>query len=264
MRAFFSEFSYGFALTYEIAEAFHDVLPVPRFPSQLEEGQEGGGFDVNIDVPGMPLFLQFKVSERMERASAKEWERFGQQYYRFKLHARRHSDQHQMLLDLEAQGNLVYYAAPTFHRAENLNEAFRDRAVFNRTVFVRPMDLGPLPDDNEHCVAFLPGAHTGQMCSEPRTIRIAAEGKDFREDLQRQRERSKRRRINRDTLNSLASEMEEIAGIRLKFREARRAARTAVDLAPLARVAYLSRTYFDAEMFIFRPDLDFVEPAESE
>lgn len=261
MRAFFSEFSYGFALTYEIAEAFHDVLPAPRFPSLREEGQAGGGFDVNLDVPGMPLFIQFKVSEHMERASAKEWEHFGQQYYRFKLHARRHSDQHQMLLDLEAHGNLVYYAAPTFHFAEDLNEAFRDRAVFDRTIFVRPMDLGPLPTNDEHCVAFLPGDHTGQMFSEPRTIRIAAEGKGFREDLQRQRERSKRRRINRESLESLASEMEEIAGSRLQFRQERRAARTAVDMSPLERVAYLARTYFDAEMFVFQPERNVGEAA---
>jgi hypothetical protein len=252
VRAFFSEFSYGFAVTYEIAEAFHDVIPAPRFPSLLQEGQLGGGFDVNLDTPGMPLFLQFKVSEHMKRPTAKEWQHFGQEYYRFKLHARRHSNQHQMLLDLETQGNLVYYAAPAFHRAEDLNTAFRDRHVFDRTVFVRPMDLGQLPDDEEHCVAFLPGDYTGRMYSEPRTVRIAAEGKAFREDLNRQRERLTSRQINAEFLLQLAADMEGIARKRLKFAVGGRARETTADLTPMERVGYLSRTFFDAEFFVFR------------
>jgi len=66
-----SEFSYGFALTHElIALAGEPLRAAPIFPSLIEEGRAGGGYDVHLDVPGFPLFLQFKRSDCMVRRSA--------------------------------------------------------------------------------------------------------------------------------------------------------------------------------------------------
>ena len=55
----FSEFTYGFALTNEIL-SWESLRTVPIFPSLIEEGKKGGGYDVRIDIPAVPLFLQFK------------------------------------------------------------------------------------------------------------------------------------------------------------------------------------------------------------
>jgi hypothetical protein len=60
---FFSEFSYGYALTEELASSTEFGLKVlPIFPSQFAEGKLG--FDVFIDRPGMPLFLRSQESSQ--------------------------------------------------------------------------------------------------------------------------------------------------------------------------------------------------------
>ena len=66
-----SEFSYGFALTNELV-GWAPLAAAPIFPSLLEEGKAGGGYDVHLDAPGTPLYLQFKRSDCMKRKSAKE------------------------------------------------------------------------------------------------------------------------------------------------------------------------------------------------
>ena len=45
-----------------------------------------------------------------------------------RLRPLKHSQQHDLLLDLEQQGNDVYYAAPEFHLPDELNKAYLDGA----------------------------------------------------------------------------------------------------------------------------------------
>lgn len=179
MRPDFSEFSFGFALTREIcAENWGDLRAAPVMPSLIDEGQAGGGFDVFIDQPGHPLYLQFKISERMVRSTASEWDEFDEPYYRFWIHAGRHSDQHELLLQLDVDPNAVYYAAPSFHTVEALNQAFLDEAMFEQTAFFRPRDLGPMPDQDAHVVAFRPADAYGLRCSDERErVRVDSTGR---------------------------------------------------------------------------------------
>jgi len=68
---YFSEFSYGYALTDNlVAGQGSSVAVAPIFPSLIEEGQVG--FEVLIARPSIPLFLQFKLAHRMTRRSASE------------------------------------------------------------------------------------------------------------------------------------------------------------------------------------------------
>jgi hypothetical protein len=68
-----SEFSYGFALTNElIGLAGEPIRIAPLFPSLVEEGRTGDGYDVNPEVPGFPLFLQFERSDCMVRSTTRE------------------------------------------------------------------------------------------------------------------------------------------------------------------------------------------------
>ena len=61
MESTFSEFSYGFALTQELASGrFGSLVAAPVCPSLIQEGQPGGGYDVKLPLIGAPLFLQFK------------------------------------------------------------------------------------------------------------------------------------------------------------------------------------------------------------
>lgn len=173
MKPQISEFSYGFALTNELV-GWEELSAAPVFPSLLEEGKAGGGYDVKLDRPGVPLYLQFKRSEFLTRRSgreAQELARRGQQiqipYYRFSITEATLSDQHDMLLALDIAPNFVFYAAPRFHRISEINEAWLANAVATRSQFVAPHLIGSLPS-GKHTVAF--DGNRFWVCSEPRQI----------------------------------------------------------------------------------------------
>lgn len=169
MEADISEFSYGFALTSELI-ARHRLKRsgAPVFATQIAEAKAGGGWDMKL--PAIPVFLQFKRSERMVRRSASHSNIFSTlPFFRFHLRSRRHSDQHQLLLDLESKDNVVVYAAPAFTTREELTDAYVGDRVEARSIFISPSKIGPLPNDDCHHVAFQkPGI--AYFCSKPTQI----------------------------------------------------------------------------------------------
>ena len=124
MEPTLTEFSYGYCVTEDLANGFGPGLKgAPYFPSLYAEGKKGGGFDVRI---GHALFLQFKLCEKLTRRSATETQKglIDPPFYRFWLHRRNRSAQHQMLIDLETEpGNQVYYIAPGFAELSALNDS---------------------------------------------------------------------------------------------------------------------------------------------
>jgi hypothetical protein len=133
MKPEMSEFSYGFAFTNELIHApGSHVVAAPEFPSLQKEGSPGGGYDVKIPF-GSPLFLQFKLSHSMARTNSKEYGVMGGAYYRWHLHALKHSAQHDLLLDLESRGNEVYYVAPAFHQTAELNTYFQSKKIVEQS-----------------------------------------------------------------------------------------------------------------------------------
>jgi hypothetical protein len=172
MESHISEFSYGYALTSELV-ALYDLKSAgaPEFETQNAEGNEGGGWDVKL--PGIPIFLQYKRSSRMVRNTAGEASLFpGLPYFRMYLHRRNHSDQHQLLLDLASQGNVVAYAAPGFSEPDELNEAYSSDQAAERSIFIQPSAIGPLTDDDHHWIAFQSNPLVAFFCSEPHRIKF--------------------------------------------------------------------------------------------
>lgn len=253
MDSHISEFSYGYALTSELMALFA-LKPVgaPEFPTQRAEGKKGGGWDMKL--PGLPIYLQFKRAAPMVRRSAQEAAVFKRlPFYRMYLHRRDQSEQHQLLLDLEAQGNVVAYAAPGFSEADELNEAYSLDLVAGRSIFIRPSAIGPLIDDERHWVAFQTTPPVAVRCSEPHSLDFVLPEALF----QPRRAAEERRRHGRpqlDTYGSVAEELLEIyerrhpnlldhdrmANIR-RVRERR----TAPDFARL-----VARTLFQCELLV--------------
>lgn len=171
VRSLISEFSYGFALTHELVLSLGSLKAAPIFPSLIEEGRTGGGYDVKLDAPGLPLFLQFKRSERLSRGTAREIKAgapLSPPYYRMALTARKDSDQHDMLIALDRSPNLVFYAAPLFHRKEEFDEAFLKGQVRARSFFVSPAKIGKFNDNDAHHISF--DGKTCVVMSEPRIV----------------------------------------------------------------------------------------------
>ena len=253
MRPNISEFSYGFAITNELVQAPGAVTAAPVFPSLLAEGQQGGGWDVKLDRPGVPLFLQFKLCDQMTRRTCREARQagFNVPCYRMHLRSARSSRQHEMLLDLEATGQEVYYSAPIFHQPEELNDAFLQRSVRARSIWIRPSDIGQLPDDGDHHVSFEPGS-PWTLFSKPRPIEARREFEDVATQLTNRLRERERTDLSEERLEGLADAIASIADKRHDISQrqrdiSREAARPA---APLQRVAYYASVFLESQLFV--------------
>lgn len=154
----FSEFTYGFALVNElVGPAYPPILSVPVFPSLVAEGRAGGGYDVALNRPGRPLFLQFKLARRIRGWRAREFQQgfFKQAFYRMYVRPRHASEQHALLTALEAENRgTVFYCAPAFHTLGQLDAFYRAGRIAWYSRFVRPSRLPVIDDDEDHWLSF--------------------------------------------------------------------------------------------------------------
>lgn len=254
-----SEFSYGFALTDSLVAATgRRIRAAPVFPSLIDEGRPGGGFDVHIPFDGYPLFLQFKLSHFMVRASAEEVKAgvLTTPFYRFHLRPTRHSQQHPLLLDLESTGAAVFYAAPAFHKPSELNSVYISRRVVERSVFFRPSQIGSLPDDQDHHIAFKPSGPAYFCSKEPRLIRDQErDGGELLHELLRRRLDTKGEKPTPENLEALADKIQAIVEARQPGRRLLNGTRFDVSQqrSPLSRIAYLSYTYLGSSVIWVSP-----------
>ena len=155
MKPEISEFSYGYAVTEDIVHSKGPLKAAPFFPSLRSEGTKGG-FDVKLNLPGSPLFLQFKLSDCMIGSTASEAQQglFTTPFFRMHIRPQKKSRQHKLLLDLEATGNAVYYVAPAFHEEKEFNLAYTSRSILSKSVMISPAAIGQLPDDENHHISF--------------------------------------------------------------------------------------------------------------
>jgi len=176
MKLGFTEFSYGYAFTENlIRSSATGPTSAPVFPNLVQEAKLG--YDVKIELPGLPLFFQFKLPELMVRDTAREIAHFGLSglstpFFRMPLMRRDVSDQHIHLIRLEAKfPNAVYYASPTCDSAAAFNKAYCLTQVHTQSVLISPNAIGPLPDDRSHVVSYASGSSTAWRCSEPKEVK---------------------------------------------------------------------------------------------
>ncbi|MCT8268024.1 hypothetical protein NYQ83_12135 [Afifella sp. JA880] len=173
MKLNFTEFSYGYAFTENLIR-WSSTRPTaaPVFPNLVQEAQLG--YDIKINFPGLPLFFQFKLPERMTRHTAREIAVLGipglsVPFFRMPLMRRDLSDQHAHLIRLESRfPGTVFYTSPGVDKVESFNQAYRRAEVHVRSVFFPPQDIGPLPDSAAHSVAYSQDLSVAWFCSEPK------------------------------------------------------------------------------------------------
>ncbi|HEO1760179.1 hypothetical protein [Pseudomonas aeruginosa] len=256
MKPEMSEFSYGFAFTNElITSPGSHVVAAPEFPSLQKEGKPGGGYDVKIPF-GSPLFLQFKLSHYLERTNCKEYTLMGGAYYRWHLHALRHSAQHDLLLELESKGNEVYYVAPGFHQTAELNAHYLSKQIVNRSFGFRPGDIGVLPDEDEHYVVFNSRPLAYRCSDEPSPVKAQVMG----DLLGVARDQRATRNLNEAGIRQIGQTIVDV----LRKSRTRRSlvghksinpdeVARAIDNQPTLRtLAFISRTVLDSELLILR------------
>ena len=250
-----SEFSYGYALTEELTQSSGIGLEAaPLFPSLIQEGQSGG-YDVKIPFTGWPVFLQFKLCHYMMRSTAFECNQAGfiPPFYRMPLRPKKYSDQHDLLLDLEFQGNTVFYAAPLFHLPDDLNDAYLRREILERSALVRPSQIGTLPDENNHYVSFQDESNF-QLFSEPIRLQGAFAGPVVLgvELLQDLMDRPKFDGT-RESVEHLANTMLEVLSRHTAEHGDREAIyRIRSERLPRHQIAYITRAYLSCEVLLVR------------
>lgn len=178
MKLGFTEFSYGYAFTENlIRSSASGPATAPVFPNLVQEAKLG--YDVRIDMPGSPLFFQFKLPELMVRDTAREIAQLGlaglsTPFFRMPLMRRDLSDQHAHLIRLEAKfPGAVYYASPTCESSAAFNTSYALAQVHTSSVLISPGAIGPLPDDRSHVVSYVAGATFAWRCSEPEKVKVA-------------------------------------------------------------------------------------------
>jgi hypothetical protein len=256
----FSEFSYGYAVTEELVASLKAaIVGAPSFPSLYQEGKKGGGYDMKLPLVGRALLLQFKVSDYLKKKSAREYRNGlikNVPYYRMHLRPLRHSDQHNLLLDWEASGEIVFYIAPEFHLPHELNDFYLRKVVVQNSAAFKPSDIGALPDDEPHYVAFERGSPIAFRCSDnPKEIR-----KNLLHDFlfpSLQAANVQTRLFGPDGLREIANRMvsilshaEERSKARHKPIDIEGVRRIVADRNPAEAVGYVTRTFFDAELLI--------------
>ncbi|NBV25236.1 MAG: hypothetical protein EBS05_25385 [Proteobacteria bacterium] len=251
-----SEFSYGFALVDELIH-WHGwpLRGVPVYPSLRREARVG--YDVHLlRSNGIPVFLQFKLADRMERRSAKEVRagHFTPPFYRMHLRPSSHSRQHQLLLALEAAGQEVFYVAPTFALPSQLNDAYLHHQVRQRSCFFRPSAIGPLPTPGHHHVAFT-GPGNFLLCSQPQSKSGAMDGKGFEEEMSAKVREKGRDALAPASLDRLCAGMMDALPEILDesgTHKGQAFATLSDRLDALGRVAYLARTFYGCTMLVVR------------
>lgn len=263
MRPTFSEFSYGFCVTDELIHwAGTTLTAAPIFPSLFSEGQAGGGWDVMLQRPSIPLFLQFKLSHKMVRRSAQEivsGHLKTTPFFRMHIWSRAKSRQQELLMDLEDAGEQVYYVAPAFFSDTELNSAYLNHMVNARSIFVRPSLIGRLTDNEEHWVAF-DTTLTPFVCSVPKRSNQKVDFDSFSLRVLKRVVRSpntlsiKRASQLLDTVLSVA--MKDPSVDRKLFQQIQSASEQRITtlgnnvVLVLQQVAYIARTFLGCELLV--------------
>ncbi|RUO98963.1 hypothetical protein [Hyphomicrobium sp.] len=216
----FSEFSYGFALLNDIV-GWSPLAIAPILPSLIEEANVG--YDVKLDWPGVPLYLQFKRADFMLRRTKKlrRKTKLNSPYYRFKVMDQSRSRQHQLLCELDRGNNTVFYAAPRFHQLAAINAAWSAKRVGRKSIFVQPSEIGEL-DEQAHYVAF--DELTTYVLSEPREISHATDHDVLNKLQKRLKKQTRSIRDNLPNLIDEALKAERRADLKEQHREDQREA----------------------------------------
>lgn len=257
MKPGFSEFSFGYAWTEAmVRDRGLPITAAPIFPSLLEEGRQGGGYDLKLlRRPGIPLLVQFKLTDYIQRTAQTQERRRGMlsgAFYRFHLRTQGTPNQHALLLqhDLSlAPVNDVFYVVPCFHRSADFERHYDAKRVPQWSAYCAPSAIGAFADNRPHHVSFNAGGWC--RCSTPQPMKSALGFPAFTAHLL-----AKLQTRDVTVEQSMGQLLEGMIGLLTDGHLLReyeiQALRAELDTRPslLDRIAYLARRYYDATLFV--------------
>jgi hypothetical protein len=177
MQTEFSELTFAYAVMTELTAAGATTGMLAIWPNTRQEARLG--YDVQTTFFGVPLFVQFKLSEIVRSGRARGAAVVGLPHCRFPLRRSGQSSQHDLLIGMDVPGNLVLYGAPEFTTDHELISRSAHQTVLLGSAFFSPRQMGPLPDNDQHWIAWLPQRPgISYLLSEPRQV-IGVSGAEF-------------------------------------------------------------------------------------
>jgi hypothetical protein len=166
------------------------------------------------------------------------------------LRPSRHSDQHELLLEHEKEGRIVNYVSPRFHGTRELNEHYLANRVWFRSLVISPMQIGDLPDDGEHCIAYEPDTDRHEFQSQPRSLSGKYDGGEALRRMRGQVPKSVTLEDMESRFTALAESMLAMVRDRRLGKSAGPELNSLSNRSAFAIAAYLSRVFFDSELFV--------------
>ncbi|MGH8060576.1 MAG: hypothetical protein ACREO7_00990 [Pseudoxanthomonas sp.] len=259
MKSEFSELSFAFAYMADLTKKLSGTLTVaPSFPSTFLEGKKGYGYDVKLGLKGIPVFLQFKLAHCMKSGNSAEFSKGVFSHgtpvdpvYRFYLMALGKSRQTSLMLKLEKKHDLVFYVAPAFHRASELNSHFASSSVNSHSRSIRPSRIKKMPDKLEHFVSYRLSGPCHRFSEDPAMV------EEEPEELPAAIQSADAREVNAvSVLESLLSILDGRGG----SPKSRLAEIAGGDRDPTVAAQFVARTFFGCELAFFhrkRPSNSF-------
>jgi len=256
--AAFSEFTFAFAFTYELVGKHggpSGLGGLPVIPSLTEEAKVG--YDLGVPVSGVLYFAQFKVPFLLSRSNAREWYLFNSEYLRISLMPERYSPQHQILLDLELSSavDIVEYVAPEFTSVQDLTAHFVAATIEDNCAYIRPSDIGALPDPDDHYLSYVPGASYVWYTSDPRLIYLDRSPESRSDPLLRLEARQvPRASLDQEVLVQRARTMDDIVRSRsegrLRIERLESLTQNSIEERPLEWMADVSRLVLGGQLVL--------------
>lgn len=140
-----SEYSYGYGVTREVGMLLESVglNAIPYLPNLIDEA--GLGFDVGFERPGLPLLLQFKLGEALQRFvrsdPAQPKPILNSPFWRFRIDTAEVNGQYDLLLKADQGGAEVYYVAPRFSDWPAYVMAFERGEILEHSLILKPSEI---------------------------------------------------------------------------------------------------------------------------
>jgi hypothetical protein len=219
-----SEFSYGYGVTREVERSLRllGLRTTPFLPSLVKEGEVA--FDVKFDRPGLPIILQFKLGQQLERFvrpdTSKPAPPLERPFWRFRVNTAELGGQFDVLLKAERSGKAeAYYIAPRFALWEDYASAFQTNCVVDQSLLISPRRIDEIlrdigEPDGLHRIVY--DSSKVFVCSDPARV------EEMRADLFAEHIRSRVGELGR----SIAVHLREVVDDIAREREIRRPTRS--------------------------------------
>ena len=204
MKAAFYEFEFTVAFIHDYLKKneAHGRHAIVSMPTPMEESHVG--YDAKIETNGHVRFFQFKRPDYLGAGRGNQGEHYRHQpYYRINITPHEWSQQHNLLVRLAKLGHEVYYVAPIFHDAQQLDLHSSAEEIMEQSIWVPTQHLHLQQKEDRSCITYLSDrnytVHTNQTQtrrSEPRY--------EYPEGS------AVRRRIDREYYASLLRDLEEV------------------------------------------------------